>query len=211
MSNCEIIELRSLDIEPYQVTEVLRCLLHTITFNRALGAVTPHDVHSELFDLTWVTCGDPEVDARIESKVATVQSWVDKNPGKHIQVRLGFFEKRQQHGWSFYSKSQRLFWEQWIIPLNLVQVEHSTTIEPEAVYRAKQKQILQTQIESCLTQIITAVNDKRDHIPPVVSEKALTFPFEVTVDEPTSETSSIFGVDIVKRMLSSTHPPSVLH
>ena len=208
MSNCEIIELPTLDIEPYQVTEVLRCLLHTITFNRALGAVSPRDVDSELFDLTWVTCGDTEIDARVESKVSTVQAWVDKNPGRNLQVRLAFFERRPQQGW-FLRQEQRLFWEQWIIPLSL-QESYQESIESE-IYSAKRKQALQTQIELCLTHIITAVNEKRDHIPPVVSGNALTFPFEVTVDVPPSETSSIFGADLLKRMLSSTQPPSVLH
>lgn len=210
MSNCEIIKLNNLDIEPYQVTDVLRCLLHTITFNRALGTVNPRDIDSELFtDLTWVTCGDKEVDASVESNVATVQSWVDKNPGRQFQVRLGFFEKRQQQGWWF-NKEQRLFWEQWIIPFSLQDSLQEPAVESE-IYRTKRKQALQQQIKSCLVQIITVVNEKRDHIPPVVSGNALTFPFEVTIEESTSESSSIFAADLIKRMLSSTQPPSVLH
>lgn len=42
-------------MEPLEVREVLRCLLHTILFNRALGPVALREVDSELFDgLTWV-------------------------------------------------------------------------------------------------------------------------------------------------------------
>jgi autophagy-related protein 101 len=158
-----------------------------------------------------VSCGNPEVEARIESKIATVQSWVAKNPGRHFQIRLGFFERRQQQGWLFQQKQQRLFWEQWIIPFSLQDSLQEGALESEII-RATRKQTLQQQIESCLQSIITAVNEKRNHIPPVVSENALTFPFEVTVEAPTSESSSVLGYsDIFKRMLSSTHPPSVLH
>lgn len=206
MSNCEVIELPLLEVEPYQVTEVLRCLLHTILFNRALGTVHPREVDSQLFDITWVHCGDDGVDARVESKVSTVQTWVERNPGRDIRVCLSFFERRQQQGW-FLRQEQRLYWEQWIIPI-VVADYHS--LEPDSA-RAKRKQALQSQLEASLSSIITAVNTKRDHIPPVVSGAALTFPFDVTVEGAGNESSSIFGVDLVKRMLSSTNPPSVLH
>lgn len=39
--------------------EVLRCILHTICFNRALGLVSPRDVDSELFDVTYVSMAGP--------------------------------------------------------------------------------------------------------------------------------------------------------
>ena len=55
MSNCEVVELPPIDLEPHQVTEVLRCILHTIIFNRSLGVVKPREVDSELFELTWVS------------------------------------------------------------------------------------------------------------------------------------------------------------
>jgi len=55
MSNFELFELPPLEVESYQVTEVIRCILHTILFNRALGGVRPREVDSELFDITWVS------------------------------------------------------------------------------------------------------------------------------------------------------------
>jgi len=55
MSNCESFELPQLDVESYQVTEVLRCIIHTILFNRALGTVKPREIDAELFDITWVS------------------------------------------------------------------------------------------------------------------------------------------------------------
>lgn len=147
MSNCLTVDLPELNVETHQVTEVLRCLLHTIIFNRSLGVVTPRDVDAELFDLTWVRklpclttascpcspppspppapalpqahCGDPSVDATVEDRTSKVQAWVDRNSGRRLQVVLSFYERRQQQGW-FSLQEQRVYWEQWVITLNVL-------------------------------------------------------------------------------------------
>lgn len=54
MSNCEVFHLPGLEMEPHQMREALRVVLHTILFNRALGQVAPRDVDSDLFDITYV-------------------------------------------------------------------------------------------------------------------------------------------------------------
>lgn len=59
MSSCEVVQLPArgtLDVFAHQIPEVLRALLHTIIFHRALGLVRPQEVDSQLFDLTWVSC-----------------------------------------------------------------------------------------------------------------------------------------------------------
>ena len=51
-----------MEVEYRQIHEVLRCLIHTIVFNRALGCITPVEVDSELFDdVTYVKCDDQKV------------------------------------------------------------------------------------------------------------------------------------------------------
>jgi len=47
--------------------------------------------------------------------------------------------------------------------------------------RARRHAKLQTAVEEALLAIICAVNDKKDHIPPVVSPHLVTFPFDITV------------------------------
>lgn len=55
MSNCELFHLRPVfELEQHQVREVLRILLHSIVFQRALGPVKPVERDSELFEVTWV-------------------------------------------------------------------------------------------------------------------------------------------------------------
>lgn len=55
MANCEVFALKPvLELEAHQIREVLRLLLHSIIFQRALGPVKPVERDSELFDVTWV-------------------------------------------------------------------------------------------------------------------------------------------------------------
>ncbi|EIE19548.1 DUF1649-domain-containing protein [Coccomyxa subellipsoidea C-169] len=200
MSNCELINLPVLELEQHQVREVLRCVLHTIIFNRALGPVRPREVDSELFEITYVQCGDTLVERVIEEKIDQFYGWVEKHPGKRGQVSLAFFEKRKTQRWSLIGGKQeeRLYWEQW---------------------HAK----LQEAVEQVMTLIIRAVNEKKDHIPPVTSAAVLTFPFEITVAGRHDAQRHLMGVaccrrdgnigyglETMKRLLMHTSPPPVL-
>ena len=63
--NCEIHQLAPLRCEAFQAKEVMRAVLHTVLFTRALGVVRPRDVDCEMFDLSYATCGDEGVDAAV--------------------------------------------------------------------------------------------------------------------------------------------------
>ena len=72
----------------HSLTSTCACtgLLHTIIFNRALGLVKPQEVDSELFDVTYVRCGDPSVDAKVEDKISAFCAWIERHPRKRGQV-----------------------------------------------------------------------------------------------------------------------------
>ncbi|CAI5469915.1 unnamed protein product [Closterium sp. Yama58-4] len=70
-------------------------LLHTIMFHRALGLVRPKSIDSELFDITYVQCGDAEVERQIEEKIGQFSLWLEKNSTKKGQICLSFFEKHR--------------------------------------------------------------------------------------------------------------------
>ena len=53
----------------FQVKEALRCILHTILFNRALGPVAPREVDSDLFDVSYVRCDVTDVDRSVEEAI----------------------------------------------------------------------------------------------------------------------------------------------
>lgn len=70
------------------------------------------------------------------------------------------------------------------------------------------RRLLQSSVEESLGAIVSQVNARRDHLPPVVSGSTVTFPFDISVS---GEGNPSFGLEAVKRMLLSSNPPSVLH
>jgi hypothetical protein len=163
-------------------------------------------VDSELFDITYVQCGDPAVEKTIEEYITQFDSWVERHPGKRGQVCLSFYEKRKKQAW-FTNKEERLYWEQWCFSFDIVasnhRLEEQNSFSLSAV-RAQRNAKLQAAVEELLTIVVRTVNDKKEHIPPVVSAKVVTFPFDIII---VGEPGSSFGLDMVKRMLMHTSPP----
>lgn len=212
MSNSEVITLPLLEVEPHQVTEVLRCVMHTILFNRALGQVRPREIDSELFDVTYVNCGDPEVDAKIEARISEFSLHAEKRLGEVSQLYLSFFEKRKrQVGW-FGKQDERMCWEQWYINIRVISPPDLYSQEPNclAVSNVKlQRQAkLQSAIEEMLMLIVRTVNDRKDHIPPVTSSSLVTYPFDVHMDVGSSR---FLPLNTMKRMLLQATPPTMLN
>lgn len=212
MSNCEVFHLSAIEVELHQVREVLRCVLHTIIFNRSLGQLTPQDVDSELFDVTYVHCGDAEVAARLEAKIDEAVSLFERKPQDMAQLCLSFYEPRRRQVGLFWSKAdERLYWERWCINLAIVasdvfsQDHHSLAYTNARAARQAQRQ---AQLEGLLTEVVTRVNEKRAHIPPVVSSSPCSFPFDVAVTSGGGQLP--FGLGTVKRMLMQSSPPAVL-
>lgn len=212
MSNCEVNHLAVLEVEQHQVKEVLHCLLQTIVFCRALGPVRPQEVDLQLLDVTYVKCGDPAADAQISHKVQACCAWADKNPGKRTKVVLSFYEKRrkQQWGFSLGKPEEHLFWEQWVIDLKVVESGFATD-EPNSAalnsVRAQRRARLQSAVEDRLAHIVALVTSQKEHVPPVVSGSAVTWPFDIAL---VGEGGMAFGLDAMKRLLMQTPPPAVL-
>lgn len=212
--NCEICHLKELEVEIFQIREVLRCILHTIMFHRALGLVRPKDVDSEHFEITYVQCGDTELEKKIEEKVEQFCSWAEKHPNKKGQILLSFYEvKNKQASW-FTNKVERLYWEQWHVNLHVLQPSgsrgkpqinrsssRSSGVE-EREENYSRRGSLEGSLREVLFQIVRFVNEKKDHIPNP-NPDCISFPFEITLP---SHSDSSFGVEIFKRMLQTGHP-----
>ncbi|KAG6398494.1 hypothetical protein SASPL_139956 [Salvia splendens] len=84
--NCEICQLKELDVEHFEIREVLRCILHTILFHRALGLVRPKDIDLELFEITYVQCGDVELERKTDEKIEQFIDRAEKHPNKKNQI-----------------------------------------------------------------------------------------------------------------------------
>ncbi|XP_038989282.1 autophagy-related protein 101-like isoform X1 [Phoenix dactylifera] len=214
--NCETCQLKELVVEPLEIRDVLRCILHTIVFHRALGLVRPKDVDCELFDITYVQCGDAELERKIDEKINLFIGWVEKHPNKKSQVCLSFYEVRnKQATWMFSNKTERLYWEQWYINLHVVNTKtHGKSHNSKAPINpgdnaleesSSRRASLESALREVLFQIIKFVNEKKDHIPSVTNSEVISFPYEITT--PSSSDSS-FGwhTDVLKRMLQTGHP-----
>ncbi|KAH6788316.1 meiotically up-regulated protein [Perilla frutescens var. frutescens] len=188
--NCEVCQLKELDVEHFEIREVLRCILHTILFHRALGLVRPKDIDLELFEITYVQCGEVELERKIDEKIDQFIDRVEKHPNKKNQICLSFFEvKNKQPTW-FTNKVERLYWEQWYINLNVAQHPkgHSgksnsskIVVDPGAEERTARRAALEASLRDVLFQIIRFVNEKKDHIPPIPNLEGVSFPYEITI------------------------------
>lgn len=212
MSNCEVFELPVIEAEPHQFREMLRCLIHTILFNRALGYVKPQDVDSELFDITYVKCNDSDLEVKVENGISDFCSLMERKPSEAAQLRLAFYEVRKKAAW-FGSKDDRLYWEQWYINIAVMQpdiAEQQQCSGPEPVSALSQRQSQQqASLKQAQAEVLRCVNEKRDHIPPIASTSAVTFPFDITM---AGVSKSMFSANVqaMKKMLLQTTPPPML-
>ncbi|OVA10512.1 Autophagy-related protein 1010 [Macleaya cordata] len=176
--NCEVCSLKELEVEHFEIREVLRCILHTIVFHRALGLVRPKDIDSELFEITYVQCGDAELEKKIEEKINQFIGWVEKHPNKKSQICLSFYEVKNKQATWFSNKIEHLYWEQWHVNLNVhhpkthtIKSHHSKVVVDPGVSALEERSVrraaLEASLREVLFQIIKFVNEKKDHIPPV--------------------------------------------
>ncbi|CAL9113279.1 hypothetical protein MUK42_01942 [Musa troglodytarum] len=213
--NCETCQLKELVVEPPEIREVLRSILHTILFHRALGLVRPKDVECELFDIIYVQCEDHELEKKIDEKINQFIGWVEKHPNRKSQVCISFYEVKNKHATWFGNKIERFYWEQWYINLHIVSPKphgksHNTkahVVTGENAFEESNSRCaaLGSSLREVLLQIINFVNEKKDHIPPLQNSEIVSFPYEIST--PSSSDSS-FGwhADVLKRMLQTGHP-----
>ena len=117
--NCEQVDLEPIEVERFQVKEVLKALLHSIIFQRALGAQQMRDTDSDLFDLSYVRSDSRAIDAKVEEQTEAFGKALerDETMAAH-QVCLSFFERRVRPStFGLFRSEEKVVWERWHIPL----------------------------------------------------------------------------------------------
>ena len=117
--NCEQVDLEPIEVERFQVKEVLKALLHSIIFQRALGAQQMRDTASDLFDLSYVRSDSRAIDAKVEEQTEAFGKALerDETMAAH-QVCLSFFELRVRPStFGLFRSEEKVVWERWHIPL----------------------------------------------------------------------------------------------
>uniref|UniRef100_A0A0E0BS79 Autophagy-related protein 101 n=1 Tax=Oryza glumipatula TaxID=40148 RepID=A0A0E0BS79_9ORYZ len=197
------------ELEQDEIKDVLRCILHTIFFHRTLTLVRPKDVDCDLFEITYVQCGLPDLEKEVDEKINQFIAWVEKHPNRRSQVCLSFFDEKNKNPSWFTSKTERIYWEQWFINLHVISPKGhgksrsskaSTSIRGKALEEASSKRAaLGLLIQEVLFQIINFANEKKDHIPPISDR---IFNHEISIP---SSSDSVFGwnADVLRRVLNS--------
>lgn len=211
--------------------EIVCSVLHTVLFGRALGPVRPKDVLCNTLDVTYVHCGDKgvqrEVDDRAEQLVSYLQrrrgvsaagvgvSGADGGGGAplfRVVVTVSFYEKKVKQNW-FTKQQEKKYWEQWRVPIAVTDmarpgpavekgkygVNGGDMTDVEAVLR---RGTTRSQLQHCLLTAAGLLSEHRDHIPPVCSSDALSFPVEILI--PCDSEPGYGSFDMLKKMLHST-------
>lgn len=63
-------------VEEHQVREVLKCVIHTIIFNRALGHVYPRDMDLQLINVSYVEVADDDIERQVEVGLRKVEEYL---------------------------------------------------------------------------------------------------------------------------------------
>jgi hypothetical protein len=77
------------NVEEHQVREVLKCIIHTIIFNRALGHVSPRDMDLQLIDVSYVEVDDEDIERQVNNSLRDVEGFLSTH-----RVRSGANARR---------------------------------------------------------------------------------------------------------------------
>jgi autophagy-related protein 101 len=153
--NFELIELDALKCEAYQTKEVLKILLHSIIFQRALGACRLCDAESDLLDVSYVRCDSRPICQRVEEYAEAFSNALERSaaqtaaaelassqnsgaapstsasadaPRLPARICVAFIERRSRPGaFGLFRGEEKVTWERWHISLSVRAPElHST-------------------------------------------------------------------------------------
>jgi len=163
--NISQFSLNDLVVELNYVKEVLRCILHTIIFNRAIGLIQPVEEVVDFIDYVYVRVNDETIEKDVSEKVEIFQHMLKKKDVKEGKVIISF-EHQPQGGWF----SQKVCWERWLINIVLPTKENTGETTTQLYQDLHQR----------ITQILRIVNDNKNHIPPLTTKEVTPFPYEIS-------------------------------
>eukprot|EP01025_Chloroclados_australasicus_P069518 TRINITY_DN9825_c0_g2_i1.p2 TRINITY_DN9825_c0_g2~~TRINITY_DN9825_c0_g2_i1.p2 ORF type:complete len:222 (-),score=16.17 TRINITY_DN9825_c0_g2_i1:564-1229(-) len=220
MSNKQVVALQEVVVEEHQIREVLKCILHTIIFNRALGHVTPRDMHLELINITYADVDDAQIQEKVDKGIQDVHAFLARHRPRPSSaasqqhsdfpffVTLSFYESIKRQG-LVRPYEEKVVWEVWKMQLVLRASDPSTQTKAE---REARQQQLQDDVDAVRTCILHNADSLKDHIPPVSDRRtgSLTFPFDITAEHEANFRESILGT--VSRLFtqSTTTQPDIM-
>jgi hypothetical protein len=192
--NVQQFSIKQLEVESKHLSDVLRCMLHTVLFNRAFGLVYPKEEIIDTLDFEYVRCDDVTVHQYVEEQIKTFRTTLAEREDRRAQLVLSFFETRSKKAW-FRKVEEKICFEQWVFFIILK--EDSPVETPEA------REKLENELRERIMYIIQTVNEKQNHIPLKFQPTDLIpFPYEITIPS----TSENWGVDMMWNLIKSPQP-----
>ena len=168
--------IKGLRLEPSQVRDALKVLVHSILFQRELGVVTPRQVESEC-GVTYLTLNDIDTDKQVEEKLVQFEN---KLIGGQAQTLvLSFYQAIKRKTFLLFQESAKVVWEEWRIPVSLVPVT-------DGEEKRKSDQKLAKKLRKRILAIVEKICEKKDHLPSMgeADDPAIIrYPFEISFPE----------------------------
>eukprot|EP00465_Bigelowiella_longifila_P015528 CAMPEP_0185254608 /NCGR_PEP_ID=MMETSP1359-20130426/3492_1 /TAXON_ID=552665 /ORGANISM="Bigelowiella longifila, Strain CCMP242" /LENGTH=207 /DNA_ID=CAMNT_0027837827 /DNA_START=74 /DNA_END=697 /DNA_ORIENTATION=- len=206
--NREEVLLPPIHLKRFQTGPALRCIFHTIVFNRSLHGkmLKPRDVDCDVFDVSYAMSDNKHVAQLITEGIRGFLKRMEEFKTDKGEACISFYTAKDWSFKSLFAQDDKFHWEKWIIPIKIEDPKCLKDSENDE----KQTQ-RQNMLRECLFQIIAKLNEKTKHIPPLSSNEAtkkLTdklgcFPFEISY---LKSDKSRWGQ--VKRTLQN--PPSLM-
>jgi len=198
--NTQRYALPEVEVSIENLGDAVRAILHSILLTRALGEVTPRAGKCKHYPtLGYAKCGDADVE--VENLVERVKRESERKPVgpdlTRVDIIVAFFERREKTGLlGLVSSEERVYWEQWIVPLVV-------NTRPGADYEREE-----AGVRANMLRIVTLVNERSDHVPHSPSHPEAIFPFELKLSGDNDDGRGIAnGPWSIARMLQQARPP----
>lgn len=166
-----------LEVEGFQLKEILRCLLHTIVFHRSLGSIFPKEVDCDVFDVSYARVDDKGLERVVERRIDSIYQSIVEMRTTRFTVTLRFYIYSEAKGFML-NQREKMFWEQWMIPITI------STQKKKGSERDHRHNQRQQALRDRLLYIIQMMNNKTKHVPPV-KKNVPCFPFDIVFSDGT--------------------------
>mmetsp|Transcript_6217 Transcript_6217/g.15360 ORF Transcript_6217/g.15360 Transcript_6217/m.15360 type:complete len:215 (-) Transcript_6217:69-713(-) len=194
MNNCEHFGFSPLRLPIDHVKEAMRCVLHTVVFNRSIGSHTarpmnPLPTTSAMFGLTYMRTDDPQVDQEIELKVKQLGELLERRPrqGSAVKVQLSFYitknRKASMLNWITGTEDKVTF-EQWTFPVTVYFRSGHPLVEQDEEAEKQAQAEMHSNMKRLLMNIVLKINMKMDHLPPTPEQSSYRFEVSFIPDGP---------------------------
>jgi hypothetical protein len=121
------------------------------------------------------------------------------NKGGRGQLTVQFFEKKRRKGTWLSRGDDEVCWESWTVKVtvseprtesgtshhafHIIANNYRSPASNQDVERAKVRRAMEQTLQKAAFNIITYVNQHKDHIPPITTQTSNPFPYKINVDQ----------------------------